>query len=154
MFKCQGYKHVDVNWRSPVKVVINKALHVTNPESDSEEFIYLPGEWTRDYDSDEDIKGDDIEESSTLIRLEVTLVITEFIDVFFKDSTMVPLKVSPLNTEFIDVFPEDLADKLPLMRWYPTRQWLSQELVFETCHTIRWILPSIQNSKGKLISCH
>ena len=47
-----------------------------------------------DYDSDEDIKGDDNEESSTLI----------------------PLDVTPVIMEFVDAFPQDLPNKVPLIR--------------------------------------
>ena len=45
-----------------------------------------------DYVSNEKIQGDDIEESSTLISLEATLVITELVevtDVPPKDSTLI-----------------------------------------------------------------
>ena len=41
---------------------LNKELPVTNLESDSGEFIYQV-EKLEDYDSDEEIKGDDIDES-------------------------------------------------------------------------------------------
>jgi len=65
--------------------------------------------------TDEEIKGDDIEESSTLISPKTTQVITEFSDVFPKDSTMVPSEVIHVNTEAVDVFHEDFLDKLPHM---------------------------------------
>jgi len=82
-----------------------------HPKFDSEEFIYQ-AEKSEDYDSDEKIKGDDIEESSTLISPEANPVITEFTDVFPKDNILIPLEVTPVNMEFVDVFPEDLLDKL------------------------------------------
>jgi len=61
-YKCHGYGHVAVNCSSLVKIFINKELPVTNLESDSGEFIYQV-EKPEDYDSDEEIKGDDINES-------------------------------------------------------------------------------------------
>jgi len=94
---------------------MNKELPATNPESDSKEFIYQAKK-PEDYDSDEEIKGDDIEESDTLIPLEATLVITEFIDVVPKDNTPILSDVIPVITEFVDIFLENLSDKLPPMR--------------------------------------
>ena len=48
---------------SPVKVTICKKLLVTNSEYDFEEFIYQVAK-LEDYDCDEEIKSDDIKESS------------------------------------------------------------------------------------------
>ena len=83
-------------------------------ESDSEEFTYHP-----DINSDEDVNddfvddqvdelGDDIVESSTLISLEVTPVITEIIDVFPKDNTPIPPEVATIM-KLVDVFPKDVT---------------------------------------------
>ena len=47
-----------------------------------------------DYDSDKEIKSDDIEKSSTLIPSKDTLLITKFTDVFPKDSILIPPEVT------------------------------------------------------------
>jgi len=56
--KCEGYGHVIVIY--PVRVNIDE-LPRTKSESDSEEFIYHVEE-PEDYDSDEEIQCDNIEE--------------------------------------------------------------------------------------------
>ena len=84
-----------------MKVAINKELPVTNLKSYSEEFIYHVEE-PEDYDSDEEIKGDNVDESNTMIPPEAIPVITVFTDVFTKDRTPIPLEVTPVNTEFVE----------------------------------------------------
>ena len=80
---------------------------------------------SEDYVSNEEIQGDDIEESSTPIPLEatsvitklaeVTFVTTEFIDVSPKDSTSISPKLIHVITEIVEVLHEDLPDRLQLM---------------------------------------
>jgi len=65
------------------------------------------------YDSDKEIKSDDIEKSSTLISPKDTPVITELTNVFSKDNTLIPAEVTLVITEFVDVFSP--MYKLPLM---------------------------------------
>ena len=76
--------------KSPVRVNIDE-LAVTELESDFEEFVYQV-EKPEEYNSDEEIQGDDIEESSTLSLTELTYVITKSVAVFFDD---LPVKLPP-----------------------------------------------------------
>ena len=81
---------------------LNKELSVTNSKSNSREVIFHTKE-PGDSDSDEEIKGDDIEESSTLNPPEDTPRITEFTDVFLNDNTLIQID---------DVFLKNPLDKL------------------------------------------
>ena len=70
-----------------------------------------------DYVSDEEIQGDNIKESSTLIPpeatpvmtefVEVTSVTTEFIDIPPKDSTPIFPKLIHMNTGIVEALHED-----------------------------------------------
>jgi len=66
----------------------------------------------KNYVSDEEIQGDDIEKCSTSSPLEVILVPTEFTDVFPEDNTMFLFEITPVTMEFDDVLSEDLLHKL------------------------------------------
>ena len=82
-------------------------------------------EESEDYVSNEEIQGDDIEESSTPIPPEATPVITEFIEVNSmtteftdippKDNTPIFPKLIHVIAEIVEVLHEDLPDRLQLM---------------------------------------
>jgi len=74
----------------------------------------LPGR--RIEDSDEEITGVNLAESSISSPLKAILVITELTDVFPKDNTPNLPEVAPIITEYVAVFSEDLPNKLPSMR--------------------------------------
>jgi len=99
---------------SPIRVVIDK-MHVTNTESDFEEFIYKVRE-PEESNSNKEIMGGNIKESSTSSPLEMILMTIAFTDVFPEDSTMFLPKVTPVTMEFDDALSEDLSRKLPLTR--------------------------------------
>ena len=90
-YKCQGYGHVAANCPSPVKDTIDKKLFVINSEFDSWEVI--SEEEPADYDSDKDIKSDDMK-SNIQIAPEDTTMIIEFTDAFLKDNTPIPPEVT------------------------------------------------------------
>jgi len=69
-YKYQGYGHVVANCPSPIRVVIDKPP-ITKPMSDFEESIWQAEE-LKDFDSDEKIMGDNIEEFSISIPPKVT----------------------------------------------------------------------------------
>ena len=98
--------HVVTDYPSPVEVTSDKELRVTNSDPDSREVISQAEEPTV-YDSDKEIKSDDIEKSNTLIAFEDTPMITKFTDVFPKDNTPIPPEDTPVITEFANVFPKD-----------------------------------------------
>jgi len=114
-YKCQNYGHVAAICPTPVRVAFNK-LPATNTEPDQEESIYQARE-PEDSESEEEITGDNIEESSTSSPLETILVITEFTDIFPKNSTLILLEVTHVITKVVVVFSEDLRDKLPSDAW-------------------------------------
>jgi hypothetical protein len=101
-YKCQGYGHVAANCPTPFRVAIDK-MPATESKFISEELIIQ----AENYHSDEEIKGDKIEESNTSIALEVTHMTTELIDVSLEDNTSSVPKITPMITEPIDVSLED-----------------------------------------------
>jgi len=117
---------------SPFRVVIIGGFPTTTPKLDRtvplvitlmvKEFSDIA---PKDYDSNEEIMSDHIEESTTPMSLEVTLVTTKFIDVSPKDNTPILSEVTLAITELVDVLSEDLPDKLS-----PTRvDWHAIKLV-------------------------
>ena len=83
---------------------------VINTELDPEESLYQAAE-PKDSDSEEEITGDNIKESSNLSPLEIIPVITEFTDVSPKHNTLILPGVTHVITKFV-VFSEDFPDKL------------------------------------------
>ena len=120
---CQGYRHKANTCISLFRVAIIGEVPTTVPKLDSiippvithvvKEFSNIA---PKDSDEDEEITGNYIEESSTSISLEVTQVTTEFTDVSPNDSTPILFEVTLLITELVDVLSEDLPDKVPPMR--------------------------------------
>ena len=105
-YKCQGYGHVAANCPTPFRVVIDK-LPVTESTFISEELI-LQAEEPENYDSDEEIQGDEIEESNTSIPLEVIQVTTEpIIDVLLDNNSLTTPEINPVIKESTDVSLED-----------------------------------------------
>jgi hypothetical protein len=107
-YKCQGYGHVAANCPTPFRVAIDK-LPATESKFISEELIIQ----VENYHSDEEIKGDEIEESNTSIALEVTHMTTELIDVSLEDNTSSVPKITPMITEPTDVSLEDNTSSIP-----------------------------------------
>ena len=103
--------HVVANCPSAVRVVFDKPP-VTKLKSGSEESI-CQAEEPEDSDSDENITGDTLVESSTLSPLEVVPAITEFTDISHKDNTLIPSEVTPVITELTDISPRDSTLNLP-----------------------------------------
>ena len=79
---------------------------------------------------------------------------TEFTDVSLKDSTLILSKVTIVITELVDVFFEDLSDKLPPTCVNQHAMKLVLRANLPDLLSIRLIMSSILNSKGKLMSCH
>ena len=82
---------------------------VINTELNPKEFIYQK---PKDSDSEEEITGDNIKESSNLSPLKINPVITKFTDVSLKHNTLILLEVTNMITEFVVIFSEDFPNKL------------------------------------------
>ena len=82
-------------------------LSVENLESDSGKVISQAKELAY-YDSDEEIKGDNIVQYSDSSRERSDDY--KFIDIFLKDSTLISPEVTPVITEFVDIFSENPLD--------------------------------------------